>query len=542
MPADEPLASGREAFERMAWRDAYQRLSEADRDRRLGAEDLDRLARAAYLIGRYEEAGESWERTHRSYLDRGEVPRAVRCAFWLGLTLLQRGEHARGGGWMGRAHRLLEESSLDCVERGYLQVPAGVQALGTDPEAAHGTFVAVTETADRFGDSDLRALGRLGQGQALVAQGRAADGVAMLDEAMVAITSGEVSALAAGIVYCAMVLACRDIFDVNRVQQWTAALGRWCATQQDLRPYRGQCLVHRSEIMQLRGDWSDAMDEVRQACDHLADPPGDPVTGMAMYQRAELLRLRGAFTDAESAYREASAWGHTVQPGFSLLRLAQGRLADASAAIRRAAAEAEGDVERSKVLAAYAEIALAAGEVDDARAAVDQLDRIAARFQAPYLSAVVGYARGSVLLASGDTESACAALRRAWIAWHRLEAPYETGRVRLRMAQACRRLGDRDTAEMELDAARRVFEQLGAGPALAEVRKLADSPPPTGGLTPREAEVLRLVATGATNREIAETLVISDKTVARHLSNMFTKLGVASRSAATAYAYEHDLV
>ncbi len=545
MTTVDPLTRGRDAYDRLAWRDAYVQLSAADRQESLGAEDLDRLARAAYLTGHIDAANEIWERTHHAFLDRGKVPPAVRCAFWLGLTLVLRGEHARGGGWMGRAHRLLEDASVDCAEQGYLRLPMALQALGGgDLEAAYRTFVEITEVADRFDDADLRALGTLGQGQALVAQGQAAQGVTMLDEAMVAVTTGEVSAVAAGIIYCAMLLACRAIFDVRRVQEWTVVLSRWCATQQDLKPYRGQCLVHRSEIMQLRGEWADAMDEVRQACEHLSDPPGDPVMGMALYQQGELLRLRGELARAEICYREASGCGHTMQPGLALLRMAQGRLDDAAAAIERTVTESEEAVERSRVLSAYVDIKLAAGDFEDARAAMHELDEIAAVFDSPYLRAVVGYARGSVLLADGDAGAACVALRRAWLAWHELAAPYETARVRLLMARAFSQLGDHDTAEMELDAARRVFEQLGAAPALEQVRELIGraAPRTIGGLTAREVEVLRLVATGATNREIADTLVISDKTVARHVSNMFTKLGLSSRAAATAYAYEHDLV
>ena len=545
--AGDAVTRGREAYEQLAWRDAYRHLSAADQQHSLNAEDLDRLARAAYLIGQTGAATDVWERAHHAFLGRGEIASAVRCAFWLGLSLVLRGEHARGGGWLGRSQRLLEDAALDCVEQGYLRMPMALQVLnGGDPEAAYRSFVEITEVADRFGDADLRALGRLGQGQSLVAQGQAARGVALLDEAMVAVTTGEVSPVAAGIVYCAVILACREIFDVRRVQEWTAVLSRWCAAQQDLKPYRGQCLVHRSEIMQLRGEWGDAMEEVRHACAHLSDPPGDPAMGMALYQQGELLRLRGEFSRAETCYREASSWGHPMQPGLALLRLAQGRLDDAVAAMHRTVTEAEGAVDRSSVLAAYVEIKLAAGDVEHARAAVDELDEIAVAFDSPYLRAVVGYARGSVLLADGDAAAACLALRRAWLAWHEIEAPYEAARVRLQTARACGQLGDHDTAEMELDAARQVFEQLGAAPALEqallELTDHAAAPPAAGGLTPREVEVLRLVATGATNREIADTLVISDKTVARHVSNMFTKLGLSSRAAATAYAYEHDLV
>lgn len=548
MTAVDPRVQGREAYERLAWRDAYEQLSAAEQQAPLTADDLVRMARAAYLIGSVDAATETWERAHHAFLAQGDAASAVRCAFWIGLTLVLHGERTCGGGWLARARHMLEDTPLDCVEQGYLRIPAALQALdGGEAEAARRLFAEITEIADRFDDADLRAFGGLGQGQALVAQGRAAQGLAMLDETMVAVTTGEVSPVVAGIVYCAVILACRGIFDLRRMQEWTSALSRWCATQQDLKPYRGQCLVHRSEIMQLRGEWADAMDEARQACEHLSSLPGDPVMGMALYQRAELFRLRGDFFRAENCYREAIDRGHSAQPGLALLRLGQGRLADAAAAIRRAVAEAEGAEERPRLLAGCVEIELAAGAVADAEAAVVELEGISAGFDSPYLRAVVAYARGSVLLAAGEPEAACAALRRSRAGWHEVGASYEAARVRVRMARACRRIGDHDTAEMELEAARRVFERLGALPELEQVRQLmvraARVPcPGPGGLTPREVEVLRLVATGASNHEIADRLVISDKTVARHVSNMFAKLGVSSRAAATAYAYEHDLV
>ena len=546
MHATDAVARGRESFGRRAWRDAFEALSVADGHTPLEAADLDRLAMAAHLIGRDEVAVTGFDRAHRAFLDHGEVGRAVRCAFWVGMFLMLRGRHAEGGGWLGRAQRLLTEQALDSVERGYLLIPAALHALGSgDPARAYEVFGEAAGIADRFGDPDLVALSRLGQGQALVPMGEVRRGVAMLDEAMVAVTTGDVSPVVAGIVYCTVIIVCRDVFDWGRAREWTVALSRWCADQQDLRPYRGQCLVHRSEIMQLRGEWSDAIIEIEQACEHLTDPPGDPVLGMAHYQQGELLRLRGEFSRAEQAYRKAGESGHAVQPGLALLRLAQGRVPDAEAAIRRVVAETEDDrVKRSRVLAAFVEIVLGAGDVAAARQAIDELDQLGHGLDAPYLRAVAASARGAVMLADGETHAACGVLRRAWAIWQELNAPYEAARVRLLMAQAWAALADNDTASMELDAARRVFEQLGAAPALARVAELSGMPKQDapGGLTPREVEVLRVVATGATNREVADRLVISEKTVARHVSNIFAKLGVASRAAATAYAFQHELV
>ncbi|MFI5118957.1 MAG: LuxR C-terminal-related transcriptional regulator [Thermoanaerobaculia bacterium] len=539
------LERGREAFERQAWGKAYAQLSAADREGPLEPGDLESLATAAHLVGRDGESSGVWARAHDAYVHRGDAPRGARCAFHVALPLILKGETARGGGWVSRAQRLLDDAGAECVERGYLLFIAGLRsALSGDPATAHATFTEVARTGERFGDRDLVTMARHGQGRALIKIGETARGVALLDEVMVGVTAGEVSPGFAADVYCSVLEACREMYDLRRAQEWTAALGRWTASRNDLPTYRGQCLVHRAEILQVHGAWPEAMDEAERARESLSQPPPHPAVGAAFYQLAELHRLRGDFAKAEEAYREASRHGREPQPGLAQLRLAQGRTEAAQAAIGRALDEARDRWSRSRMLGPSIEIRLAAGDVPAARAAADELEGIAASLDVPYLRAMSAHATGAVLLGEGNARSALATLRRAWAGFRDAEAPHEAARVRVLVGLACRTLGDEDSAAMELDLARKDFQKLGAAPDLARMKEL--SRPPASGATPaltaREVQVIVLVATGRTNRAIAEELAISQKTVARHVSNIFTKLGLSSRAAATAYAYQHGLV
>ena len=441
MTASQALLNGRESFDRKAWAESYRLLQAADRDVPLEPEDLERLAIAAYLVAQDDDCEAFTARAHQSFLDRGDREGAARAAFWLGFALLGRGAMAPAAGWLARAERVLDEGQLDCVVRGYLLIPAAIQRIVQgDPTASHSAFTQAADIASRFGDRSLLALARHGRGRALIHLGRIAEGVTLLDEAMVSVIAGDVMPVLAGDIYCSVLEGCQEIFDLPRAHDWTTSLARWCATQPDLVRYRGECLTYRAEIMQWRGNWN--------------------------------------------------------------------------------AAE------------------------QDARADAEELRDIANALGTPLLGAISAQATGAVLLAEGDLVTASTSLRQACETLRDLDTPYEEAQTRLLMAVVCERRGDQDGCRLDLDAARRLFEQLKAEPSLARMeqqfgRSVRQRP---GLLSERELQVLRLLAAGKTNRAIAEELFISEKTVARHVSNIFDKVGASSRSGATAWAFQHNLI
>jgi DNA-binding CsgD family transcriptional regulator len=521
----------------------YELLRERDRQSPLPPPDLVELATAAYLVGKDDDSLTTLIRAHHGFVQQQDFRRAGGVAARISSILMNGGNAAQAAGWLARAARLLAESDDSGVERGYLLVAEARQSIMSGRvEQAADKFADAAAIGERFGDADLVSLARQGHGRVLIERGEIERGIALLDEAMVAATAGELSTIIAGIVYCSVLSACADLFDVRRAREWTEALTRWCDEQPDMVPYRGECLVHRAEVISLRGLWPDALHEALLACERLGEPPGQPAFGAALYQVAELHRLRGELEEADGAYRRVADSGRSPYPGLALLRLAQGRRDDAAASIGRVLQEARHRRVRTRVLSAAVDIMLACGDVAAARDAASELDTHARTLGTPFVRAIAAHAHGAVALAEGDAAAALASCRTALTLWRELDVPYEAARAQVLIAHACRALGDNDSAALELEAACRTFAHLGAALDLACLRRPVETERRTAGLTARELQVLRLVATGRTNRSIANALYLSEKTVARHVANIFLKLDVSSRAAATAYAFEHGLV
>jgi DNA-binding CsgD family transcriptional regulator len=541
-------ATGLALFAQRAWGRAFSALTEADRGGDLTAKDQETLASVAFLLGRDEEAIASLTRAHQAHAGVGDLEASALVACRIGFRLMYR-EPARASGWLARAARTLEENgNADCIVHGYLSLMAGIRhAEEGKIDQALVDFGKTIECGRRFDARELVAFGRLGEARSFIGRGQISRGNELLDEVMVAVTDGEVPPENVGVVYCVALEACDETFDLGRAREWTDAFRRWCDAEPEIVPNRGECRVRHAEMLQLHGDWDGAMTAVSRTCSALEGDRTTPAAGAAFYRLAELHRLRGDLGEAEAAYANASANGREPQPGLALLRVAQGQTSVALASIRRALDDTQRPGRRAQVLRASVDIALAAGDTTRARKCSEELTTLATTIGAPMLGAAAAYAHGSVALADGQARAALPSLRDAARMWQQLDAPYEVGRARALAARAHHALGDDDTARLELAAARDAFESLGALVDLARVNALAaeleattdgqDSP-----LTDREVEVLRLVATGRTNRAVADALGISEKTVARHVSNIFGKLGLSTRAAATAYAHRNALL
>ncbi len=541
----EDLARARADFERGDWSAALGRWTRTD------AADLapaDRAAAgtAAFLLGRPMEAVDRYERAQAAHLAASDAPGALRCMFHLVMMLAVAGETSRSAGWLATADRqLVGLGDADLVERGYLAFAHMFHHLGRgDPAAAAASAADAAESGRRFGDADLTALGLCGQGRIAIRGGRVTEGLALLDESMSVLLAGGHSPIVFGHVYCTAIEGCQQIAELGRVSEWTVGLQRWCSEHPELVPFTGQCSLHRGQLLTAHGAFRDAVAEFDAAIERYRAVGQRAAIGLVAYERGQALRILGEAEAAADGFRLAREHGFDPQPGLAQLWLGAGERDAAEHAARRLLAEARSPVARVRTLPGAIAVLLACGDTAAARSAVDDLDALARDFGFDTLRAHAASASAAVELAAGDPAGALPYARKARELWSRLDDPYGAALARAAIGSALLALDDEESARTELEGASATLRALCAVPdAVAVERRLAPAAEALpGGLTAREGEVLRLVAAGRSNQQIAAELVISERTVARHLSNLFTKLGVGSRTAAAAYAYEHGLV
>jgi DNA-binding CsgD family transcriptional regulator len=538
----DPLAAARAALSRHDWQEAHDIAGLAGGAGAPAAEAalLEVLADAAWWLGRLDECIGAREHAYALYDELGDRRRAGQCAVWLYEHNCFKARPAIAGAWLSRARQALADDP-DCAEYGALLLREAEAAHGGgDLERAAELGGAVVALGRRLRSPDVEAEALQTVGRVLIDQGRATDGMAHLDEAMLFAVEGRLGPYATGKVYCSLISACESLGDPRRAAEWTEATSRW-SQRHPFAVFPGLCRVHRASALQWRGAWVDAEREATRACEELTEI-NLPNVAAGFVEIGEIRRRLGDLEGADAAFAKAEELCGAPQAGLALLRLAQGRTAVAAAIIQRALeAESWNRLARARLLAASAQITIAAGDTDAASTAVAELEAIAADYESPILLASAATSRGRVQVARADA-AACATLRTALSLWQELDVPYEVATARMLLGLACRDASDNDGAAAAFTAAESMFEQLGATLDVRSVRDLTTRRRQPGGLTEREAEVLRLVAAGLTNREIAAEVFLSAKTVSRHLSNIFTKIGVSSRAAATAYAFEQGIV
>jgi ATP/maltotriose-dependent transcriptional regulator MalT len=522
------------------WVDTYDRLSASD-PADLTPADLEALADSAWLVCRLDESLVARQHAYAGYLETRDEQSAARAAWRMFWDHLYNGDKVVALGWLRRARRHVA-AIPEGAEHGYVALADAELALnrGLPGEAAAHAARAV-EIGTRHDTQSIVAFGLTLHGRALIAQGRLDEGCASMDEAMTLVLSARLDAFFTGAVYCTVIAECRDVADLRRAAEWTDAASAWCSSLPVVTPFHGICRIHRGEVLGLRGAWTQAEAEIRTAGDELAAfKPRSAAE--ALYALAEIQRRRGDLAGAEHSFLRAHELGRNPQPGLALVRLAQGQTEIAAAALRTALADGSASrLRRAQLLAAEVEVALAAGDHTRARIAADDLSSIADAFDRPVMNATAAQARGEVRLADDDARGAMADLRAASTIWTDLQLPYEEARSRLLIGAAARAMGDDEGARLEIQTARAGFERLGARRDARRAAAIADAPDRFAGLTAREGEVLRLVAAGQSNRQIGRALAISEYTVARHVQNIFVKLGVSSRASAAAVAVAHQL-
>ena len=516
---------------RRDWRASYDAFTQAGEDTALGTDDLDALAVAAWQLGRGKESVRVTERVF-TQLARTDPPSAAMKAVELGLAWFTRGDLNIAQAWMNRARRLLDGTPVGPTN-GYLAYLDALMVM-QDAEALAVRVQTLRDICSRIDTPALTALCHVAEALAAIGEARMTEAFALLDEAMLPVLAGQVPLDWAGDIYCVVLNQCHYLADLPRMRAWTQSMERWCADFAASDTYGGVCDVHRLQLLAATDDYRQLQARLVAASQALEDV-NSWAAGEGYYQLGEVLRLQGDADGAFAAFARARTLGVDPQPGEALLRCGLGDGQTAWTDLRVALADHD-RVGRMQMLRGAVEVALARNDLDEADQYCHELEDGAKVFGTPGFRAWAAHARGAILVKRGEHADALAVLESALREYRIQRSRYETAQVYEWMALAHRALGDEDVAAADAATAQSIYDQLGVEPA-----GICGSASPAG-LTKRELEILTAIARGATNRQVAQQIFISEKTVARHLANIYAKLGVSSRTAAADWARQHNLL
>ena len=529
----ELLRAARTAHVRRDWRVAYDAFVRAGEDTPLCTDDLDAMAVAAWRLGRGKESLRVAERVF-AQLARTDPPSAAMKAVDLALAWLTRGDVNIGQGWMNRARRLLD-GAPEGTTHGYLAYLDALTAVMTgDAQALRQRVHELREMCGRLDSPAVTALCNVAEALAAIGDARMAEAYGLIDEAMLPVLADQVPIDWAGDIYCVVLNQCHRLADLPRMRAWTQSMERWCTDFAPSANYGGVCDVHRLQLMAGTDDYGRLEARLVGASRSLEEV-NSWAAGAGYYELGEVRRLRGDTDGAFAAFARARALGIEPQPGQALLRC---RIGDSDTAWTelRVALAGEDRLGRMRLLRGAVEVALARGGLDEAERHCAELESGAEAFGTPGFRAWAAHARGAILARREQHTAALERLEAALREYRTQQSRYETAQVYEWMAIAHRGLGEDDLAAADLATAESIYTQLGVEPA-----QVCGSGSP-GGLTRREIEILTRIASGATNKQVAEQIFISERTVGRHLANIFSKLGVSTRTAAVTWAYTNNVV
>ena len=529
----ELLLAARTAHGRRDWHASYEAFTRAGQDTPLGTDDLDAMSTAAWRLGRGKESLRVAERVF-AQLARTDPPSAAMKAVDLALAWVTRGDLNIGQGWMNRARRLLD-GTAEGPTHGYLAyLDAVAAAITGDAQALAEQARVLREMRARLESPAVTALCHVAEALAAIGEARMTEAYGLIDEAMLPVLADQVPIDWAADIYCVVLNQCHRLADLPRMRAWTQSMERWCNDFAASANYGGVCDVHRLQLSAATDDYGLLEHRLVRASRELEEV-NSWAAGEGYYQLGEVRRLRGDADGAFAAFSRARALGVEPQPGEALLRCAIGH-SDTAWTELRVALAGEDRLGRMRLLRGAVEVALARNSLDEAERHCSELESGAEAFGTPGFRAWAAHARGALLVQQGRYGEALDALEAALREYRIQQSRYDTAQVYDWMAVAHKALGDDELAAADSATAENIYAQLGVEPAPVCGQRTP------GGLTKREIDILRRVAGGATNKQVAEQICISEKTVSRHLANIYGKLGVSSRTAAVAWAHTNNLL